>query len=226
VISPGLLQKVYGARDGRTVRVGVAANALALIGFAFVPPLLGMIARVHHPGLVGPATEQALPLLLMHDLPAWVGSLGLAALFSAEVSTCDAILFMLSTSLSQDLYRRFVHPAADDRRVLAVARAGALGGAAFSTLIAAFVVPTIIQALEVFYTLLSVSLFVPVVAGLYSRRGGVPEALAAIGAGVSCVVAVQLAAGGAGIGGWTPAMLGLVAAAAAFAVTAVSRGRS
>ena len=35
----------------------------------------------------------------------------LAAVFSAEVSTCDAILFMLSTSLSKDLYKRFLKPA-------------------------------------------------------------------------------------------------------------------
>ena len=52
------------------------------------------------------------------------GALGLAAVFSAEVSAADAVLFMLATSLSQDLYKRFVNPAATDRQVLTVARAG------------------------------------------------------------------------------------------------------
>ena len=100
VISPGLLQKVFGARDDRTVRLGVGLNALALLAFAFVPPLLGMIARALHPALG--SAQLALPTLLVQDMPAAAGALGLAALFSAEVSTADAILFMLATSLSQD----------------------------------------------------------------------------------------------------------------------------
>ncbi len=59
IISPGLLQKVYGARDDRTVRIGVAANAALLFLFAFVPVILGMVARVLHPEL--PNHELALP---------------------------------------------------------------------------------------------------------------------------------------------------------------------
>ena len=117
VVSPGLLQKVYGARDDRAVRVGVGLNAVCLLLYALVPVLLGMSARVLHPGLPNADRELALPLLFMHDLPFWVGALGLAAVFSAEVSAADAVLFMLATSLSQDLYKRFVNPAASDRQV-------------------------------------------------------------------------------------------------------------
>ena len=58
------------------------------------------------------------PMLLVHTVPPLVGAIGLTAVFSAEISASDAILFMLTTSLSQDFYRRFINPAADDRRVL------------------------------------------------------------------------------------------------------------
>src|SRR5207244_26478 len=101
----------------------VGVNALVLLGFAAVPPLLGMIARARHPGL--PAVDLALPTLLMQDLPFWVGALALAAIFSAEVSAADAILFMLATSFSQDLYKRFLNPAASDRQVVTAARMAA-----------------------------------------------------------------------------------------------------
>ena len=47
-------------------------------------------------------------MVLMHGVPPLVGALGLAAVFSAEISAADAVLFMLTTSLSQDLYKRFV----------------------------------------------------------------------------------------------------------------------
>ena len=45
VVSPGLLQKIYGARDDRAVRIGVGLNALGLLLYAIVPVLLGIIAR-------------------------------------------------------------------------------------------------------------------------------------------------------------------------------------
>lgn len=64
----------------------------------------------------------------METLPPLVGALGLATLFSAEVNSSDAILFILSTSLSQDLYRRFVRPAASDADLLRVARWAAIAG--------------------------------------------------------------------------------------------------
>ena len=128
IVSPGLLQKIYGARDDRSVRIGVGLNAAALLAFALVPPLLGLSALALHPGLSN--RELALPTLLIHDVPFWVGGLGLAAVFSAEVSAGDAILFMLATSLSQDLYKRFFRPSATDRQVLMVARGASVAGAA------------------------------------------------------------------------------------------------
>ena len=128
--------------------------------------------------------------MLVEALPVWLGALALAAVFSAEVSTCDAILFMLSTSLSQDLYKQFVNPRADDKTVLLVARLAAVAGGAIGVLLA-IQLPTVIGALSIFYTLLGVSLFVPVLAGLYVGKAGTPEAFAAIIAGVSFVLAVQ-----------------------------------
>ena len=223
VVSPGLLQKVYGARDDSAVRIGVGMNAAVLLVFAAVPPLLGMIARATFPELVD--HDLALPTLLMESLPPLVGALGLAALFSAEVSSSDAILFMLSTSLSQDLYRRFVRPAASDGEILRVARWTAVCGGALGTGLA-IVSESIVGALSFFYTLLTVSLFVPIIAGLYMRRVGSPEALTSIMGGVTLATVVQIATGGQGLGGLTPAMWGLCAAALGAAVVSVLRTRS
>jgi len=222
IVSPGLLQKIYGARDARTVRIGVGANAAVLLVFAFVPVLLGMVARARHPGLS--TIDLALPTLLVQDLPAAAGALGLAALFSAEVSSADAILFMLSTSLSQDLYRRFVRPEATDAEVLKVARGAAIAGGSLGVLLA-IVSGTIIGTLSIFYTLLSVSLFVPILAGLYLRRAGTPEAAAAIGVGVGALVAIQLWTGGQGAFGLTPALVGLLASAVGFVLVFAARTR-
>lgn len=214
IISPGLLQKVYGARDARTVRIGVIVSAVALGLFAIVPPLFGLIARAVDPTLANP--ELALPIVLTQTLPPALGALALAAVFSAEISSADAILFMLSTSLSEDIYKRFVRPDASDRQVLRMARIAAVGGGGFGVALA-IALPSVIGSLSVFYTLMSVSLFVPIVAGLYTRRPGTPAALAAMAGGMAGVAAVRL--GAVPAAAWvTPYTVGLTAAAACFVV--------
>lgn len=220
VISPGLLQKIYGARDDRTVRLGVGANAIGLLLYAPIPALMGIIARARFPSLAN--SELALPMVLMHGVPPAIGSLGLAAVFSAEISAADAVLFMLTTSLAQDLYKRFLNPGASDRRVLAVTRGAAVASGSLGVALA-IVSPTVIGVLSIFYTLLGVSLFVPIVAGLYVRRASTPEALAAIASGVAAMLAAQLATGGGGVGALTPAMIGLMAAVAGFAIAVTGR---
>ncbi len=108
--------------------------------------------------------------------------------------------------------------------MLKVARGAAVAGGTLGVLLA-IVSGTIIGTLSIFYTLLSVSLFVPILAGLYMRRAGTPEAVAAIGAGVGALMAIQLGTGGRGYAGLTPALIGLIASAAGFAVVLAARPR-
>jgi len=213
IVSPGLLQKAYGARDARAIRVGVGLQGLVLLAFAFAPPIMGMIARTYDPALANP--EFAVPIVLTEGLPALLGALGLAAVFSAEVSSADAILFMLATSLSKDLYKRYAAPEATDAQVLRVARVAAVVGGLLGVLLAV-VIPTVIDSLTLFYAVLGVSLFVPVAAGLHSRRPGVPEAMASMGVGVAVLFAVRLS-GLAQLSRWLdPTLVAIAASGLAF----------
>jgi SSS family solute:Na+ symporter len=208
VISPGLLQKVYGARDEKAVRWGVTANSLALFAFACLPPLVGLCAKALHPALAN--HELALPTVLTNDMPHLLGALGLAAVVSAELSTADAVLFILATSLSKDLYKTVINPEASDQQVLKVARLAAVAGGALGTLVAIYA-STVIGVLSLFYSLLGVSLFVPVLFGLYAPRAGRPQAYAAIFTGVTVLLIARFATGGGGYFGFAPPTLGLFA---------------
>ena len=95
-----------------------------------MPTLFGMAARVAIPGITD--ANLVLPTVLLEQLPVWLGALALAAVFSTEVDTCDAVLFMVSTTVSKDVYKRHFNPEASDQHLLLVARvtavaAGALG---------------------------------------------------------------------------------------------------
>ena len=218
IISPGLVQKAYGAIDARTVRIGLGVAAGAQILFSFLPVLLGMAARVNHPDIA--SANVVLPTVVLNELPVWIGALGLAAIFSAEVSTCDAILFMVATSSSRDLYQRFINPGASPEQLLRVARGAALIGGVLGMLLA-LQLATIIDALRIFYSLLSATLFVPVAGALLWPRAGSREAIAAIVCGITALLAVQF--GTDRTGWWDPSLWGLVGSAIGYLVTLMAR---
>jgi SSS family solute:Na+ symporter len=213
IISPGLIQKAYGAKSERALRLGIGFNALALMLFAFLPVIFGMAARVAIPdGIDDP--NNVLPTFLLTQLPAWLGALALAAVFSTEVDTCDAILFMLSTSVSKDIYKRHLNPEASDAKLLLVARLAAVAGGAAGVVLS-MVLSTVIGALTIFYSVITVCLFVPIVGGLYVRRATPAAALASMAAGVVTLVVARVTL--AHPHWWSdPLLLGLGAALAAF----------
>ncbi len=212
IISPGLIQKSYGAASERALVKGITLNAIGLILFAFVPTLLGMAARRAIPGITD--ANLVLPTVLLTQLPAWLGALALSAVFSTEVDTCDAVLFMLSTTLSKDLYKRHINPEASDQQLLRVARATAVAGGALGVVLSIYL-STVVQALTIFYSLLGVTLFVPVLGGLWTQRSGEPEALSAIATGVVTLFIVAFAVPARP--SWLdPNLTGIVAAAIAY----------
>jgi len=210
MVSPGLVQKVYGARDVRTVRWGVGLNSLGQAIFAFVPPVLGLCAFAAMPHLSNP--ELALPAAMKNLLPPWLGVWTLASIFSAELSATDAILFMLSTSLAVDLYKTFFNPGVSQQKMLWVSRLSSIGAGIVGILLAA-VLPSIIQAVSIFYGLIAVALFVPVVAGLYSRRVLAPAALCSIFAALAATLLTIRLTHNTGVGVLSPQAIGIATAA-------------
>jgi SSS family solute:Na+ symporter len=189
LISPGLIQKAYSARSVRALKLGIGLSALVLMVFSFLPVFFGMAARMSMPGITD--RNDVLPAFFMEQLPVWLGALALSAIFSTEVDTCDTILFMLSTSISKDVYKRHVKPSADDRQLLRVARmAAVVGGAAGVAL--SLVVGTVVNAATIFYQVMVVSFFVPIVGGLYVRRLTERSALASVAAGLLGLLAAYL----------------------------------
>jgi SSS family solute:Na+ symporter len=121
---------------------------------------------------------------------------------------------MVSTSASKDLYQRFVNPAASDSQLLRVGRGAAVAGGTVGVLLSIWL-QTVTGAVTIFYSLLVVTLFVPIVGGLYSPRAGAAEAMSAIATGVTTLFVVRFAVAAATP--WLdPTLAGILAAAAVF----------
>ena len=183
-ISPGLIGKVFAAENERAVKVGTAMNGLVQLIFAVIPVIIGMSAGACIPGLS--RADLALPSAMKEMMPFFAASLALAGIFAAEVSTADTVLYMLAGSLTNDLYKRFVNPKIDDRKLLRLSRivtviCGLVG------VILALRLESIISALTIFYSLMSVSLSAPLVFGLFTKRANNTGAImsALLGAGLT-----------------------------------------
>jgi SSS family solute:Na+ symporter len=218
IISPGLIQKAYGARSARALTTGVALNAIVLMLFAFIPTLLGMTAARTMPGITD--ANAVLPTLLRDGLPVWLGALALSAVFSTEVDTCDAVLFMISTTVSKDVYKRVINPEASDAQLLRVARGASIAGGAAGVVLSIYLA-TVVGALTIFYSIIVVSLFVPIVGGLYTRRAGSRAALASMTVGLVVLFAARFYV--TPVYRWAdPALVGVVAAAAVYGLAAMT----
>ena len=219
-ISPGLIQKLYGAKDKPTIHLGVGLQGVTLLVYSLLPVVLGMVAFARFPGLDNP--ELALPTLLVEAFPAWLGGLMLAAIFSAEVSSADAVLFMLSTSVARDLVQTLRRREMPDRQLLRVTRITAVIAGAGGVALAVWL-QSILSALMIFYSLLTVSLAAPLLAGLYSKGTPAAAATASIVTAAPVTLAVHLWTQGQGWGPLSPVAVGILVSGVTLALFSVNR---
>jgi SSS family solute:Na+ symporter len=217
-LSPGLLQKGFGAQNAAALRRGVALNGVTLMVFACLPVLFGLAARALFPDL--PRRDMAMPALFAEAVPPAVGAFALLAVLSAEISTADAVLFMLATSGARDFYKGFLRPSASDRDVLRVARLLAVVGGLVGFGLT-YVFDTIGDALQFFYRLMTLTLAAPILGGLFLPRAGRGGALAAILVGVVTYVTIEIMTQGAGYGWAAPHLIGLAASAVTYLILAI-----
>jgi SSS family solute:Na+ symporter len=185
-------------------------NSIGQAVFAFVPPVLGLCALAALPHLANP--ELALPAAMKLLLPKWLGVWTLASIFSAELSATDAILFMLSTSLAVDLYKTFLKPDVTQKQMLLASRVASVGAGVVGVLLAT-VLPSIIAAVTIFYGLIAVALFVPVLAGVYARGVLSAAALTSIVSAVAATLIALHTGAGHGFGWVSPQAIGIGTAA-------------
>ena len=183
-ISPGLIGKVFAAKDIRAVKNGTALNGLVQLVFAVIPVIIGMAAGACISGLS--RNDLALPSAMKEMMPYFAASLALAGIFAAEVSTADTVLYMLAGSITNDIYKRFFNPSVTDKNLLRLSRVvtvicGIIG------VILALRLESIISALTIFYSLMSVSLSAPLIFGLFTKRASNLGAImsAVLGAGLT-----------------------------------------
>lgn len=123
ITAQGPVQVACSAVDGKAAKKGFLWGALLIFPVGFLCAIMGMAARVAHPGM---NATLALPQMIM-GLDPIISGLTLAALWAADVATACHILLAAGTLFSQDIYKRFINPSVSDEKYTIINRSSILG---------------------------------------------------------------------------------------------------
>jgi SSS family transporter len=210
-VIPHIVMRVFTARDAESARLSLnlamlvySAMILAAV-LAIVP-----VGRIDFPGLQD-ADELFLRVMEV-QFPPLIRGIAVAAVLAAVMSTTDALLLACSSAIAHDLLGGFLQGRASER-TLSVVRVGSTWAVGIAALLWAYSPPELISE---FYTagvgVLSASLFVPTIAGLWWKKANLTGGVGAVLSGATVYVLVQIGILDVGL---APIVVALFASAAA-----------
>jgi sodium/pantothenate symporter len=186
-VIPHIVMRVFTARDAKSARLSLnfamlAYSALILAAALAIVP----VGKLEFPGLSDP--DQVFLKVMESKFPAVVRGIAVSAVLAAVMSTTDALLLACSSAISHDLLGGVLGRKGNERALAAV-RVGSAWVVGILALYWAYSPPELISQ---FYTagigLLSGSLFVPVVAGLWWRKANLLGGVSALVVGAATYV--------------------------------------
>jgi solute:Na+ symporter, SSS family len=200
VLSPGywignqaIIQRALGARSEFEAKAGYVWGAVLKNLIPFIVAVPGLIAVVRFPELQD--GDQAVPRLVGDLLPAGLRGIFLAAFLAALMSSVDSYLNSSATVFTEDLYKRFLRPGADDRQLLLAGRLVTVGVLAWGICFALALTTAEAGIYAIFQTLIaffSGPALVVLLCGLFWRRATGTGALAGFLSGVATSVLLFL----------------------------------
>lgn len=182
-----IVQRSLGARSVFDAKAAYIWGALLKNLIPLIIAVPGLIAFVRFPDLE--QADNAFPTLVAAMLPIGVKGLFLAAFAAALMSSIDSYLNSAATILTNDLYRRFIRPDADERRLLSVGRIATvallLWGIGFGLYVSRIEGSGIYAIFQTLMAFFQGPAFAILVAGLLWRRATGPGALVGFLGGVA-----------------------------------------
>ena len=172
-----LFQRVFAARSARTAQHACWIAGVCYVGFGMIPVGLGLASSILLPDELAGGTLMA---LAQNFLASPLIVVFVVSLLSIIISTCTSAVLSPASIVGHNLLGRIPWFRArglltDRLAVAVVATAG---------LLTAFSGHTILELLELSLSIAMVSLFVPLVFGIYGPRRGETAALSAMIAGI------------------------------------------
>jgi len=191
MVDPAFYQRIFAAKDFRAVRNALLLGILMWSAYDWCVTAGGMLAKAAVQAGVLPVDTHpngALLQVVIFALPAGLTGLFLAGVLSAEMSTIDSYCLVAGGNIVYDIYRPVFNPRATDDQMIRLTKWGILLSWALGFVLAFYFERLL--ALWVFMsTVLTSTVFVPIMAGLYwkGRKTKLAGLLSCAG-GLACAV--------------------------------------
>lgn len=185
VATPEKVIRLYAMKDMKTIRRGILFAIIVVTGINLLVFILALAAMVLFPNL--PTGDLAMPMIAKVVLPTFIGTIMLAAITSAMMSTVDSLLLVAGSALSEDIYQNLLEKKASRSRRLLVARIGifVVGIIPLIFIISGFAEGELVQFIVILFTaIMAAGFFTPVVGGILWKRATKYGAIAAMIGGV------------------------------------------
>ena len=210
-VIPHIVMRVFTARDAESARLSLNLSMLVYSVMILAAVLaIVPVGRIDFPGLQD--ADQLFLRVMETQFPPLVRGIAVAAVLAAVMSTTDALLLACSSAISHDLLGGLLKGRASNRTMTLV-RIGSTWVIGIAALLWAFSPPELITE---FYTagvgILSASLFVPTIAGLWWKKANLAGGVGAVVSGAGVYILVQFGVIDVGL---APVVVALFASAAA-----------
>ncbi|MCX8060470.1 MAG: sodium:solute symporter family protein, partial [Aquificaceae bacterium] len=176
-----VFQRVMSSKSERVAVLSTLLGGVMYLTVAMVPLLLALFARNKYPEFLQVDPQLMLPTMIMEHVSLPVKVLFFGALLSAIMSTASSAVLAPASVLSENLIRPYLRDLSD-RQFLWLTRFCVLGVSAVS-LVFALSGESIYHLVGSSSALSLVSLFVPLVAGLYFKSSHSTSALVSMMSG-------------------------------------------
>lgn len=177
-----VFQRVMGAKTERASVMACYTSSIMYLSVAFLPLIICYCARMLYPQLLEGDPQMIIPSMVLQHSGLGMQVLFFGALLSAILSTCSGALLAPATVVGENLVRPlFKH--LSDEQLLRIMRLSVIG-VAIVTCGMALSRNNIYELVSESSALSLVSLFVPLLAGLYWKRATSVGAIAAMVAGM------------------------------------------
>jgi SSS family solute:Na+ symporter len=165
--TPSYRQRIYSARNLKTIHASFWASGLLYLAFSLVPAIIGMTASVLNPGLEN--RNFAFPYMAVEVFPVAVGIVLLIAGLSATMSSASSDAIAGVSILMRDVWVLVTGRMPASERVIALSRFG-LAGVIGLALLFALTTDDIISYITGMISMLLSGLFVASMLGRFWRR--------------------------------------------------------
>lgn len=220
-VIPHIVMRVFTAKDAESARLSLNLSMLVYSVMILAAVLaIVPVGRIDFPGLQD--ADELFLRVMETQFPPLIRGIAVAAVLAAVMSTTDALLLACSSAIAHDLLGNALHGRASER-TMSLVRVGSAWLVGIVALLWAFNPPELISE---FYTagvgILSASLFVPTIAGLWWKKANLAGGVGAVVSGAVAYVVVQVGLIDVGL---APVVVGLAASATAMGLGGVFGAR-